>query len=118
MGSPNLAGCIELKDPGNGVACATKVQQSTACEHKACDSVCPLDSTQTQASFNNWVQCVNAADQGVCQTYADAASACTNNEQTGPAASCFPSTNDFAHSFPIYASLFCGGAAPDGADGG
>jgi hypothetical protein len=108
----NIAGCIELKDPTNGVACATAVQQSEECDHAACDPVCPV---KDDPSFQLWLQCVQAAEAGQCKPYADKA-ACANAEQDGgPAAACFPGANaKFIDYYDVLAPIFCGGVSDSG----
>jgi hypothetical protein len=117
----NIAGCVELLDPQNGLACATAIQQSEACDHAACDSACPVTDN---ASFQLWQQCVTAAEAAGCKKYADATNCSGAEQDGGPAAACFPSGSnpDFQAYYDILAKLFCGGVdggtTSDAGDGG
>src|SRR5262249_41439522 len=80
----NVGGCIAVLDPNN-VGCAQNVEAKNACDHAACDSVCPVTDN---ASYQLWQQCVSSADVSCgCQKFAVAAK-CADKEQNGPAASC------------------------------
>jgi hypothetical protein len=109
--APNVAGCIELTDP-NGLACATKIQTATACELAACQANCPVNgSPDSLAAYDS---CTKAADDGVCQSYALAASSCRRAEQdSGLSAPCLNS--DFASYYSEVVPVFCG-TEPPGTD--
>jgi len=82
--SLNVAGCVELLDPGApGVSCATAVQQADECEHQACDATCPVTD---DTSFANWRACVAASATGACATYTGAAGCAQSEADAGPAA--------------------------------
>jgi hypothetical protein len=111
----NLAGCIELEDPVNGLGCATLIQQKDACVHAACDTVCAVTD---DASFQAWGQCDDAALAGACKAYVDKASACADAEQdAGTATACFGGDTGFRDYYDAIVPVFCGGAG-DAADGG
>jgi hypothetical protein len=112
----NIAGCIELLDPTNGLNCATAIQQSEECDHAACDSVCPVTDN---ASFQLWQQCVTAAEAAGCKKYADAAKCGSAEQDGGPAAACFPSgaSPAFQDYYNAIAPVFCGGTASDASGG-
>jgi hypothetical protein len=102
--SLNVAGCIELLDPG-ALACATSVQQADDCEHKACDATCP--PVTDEASFGNWQACVSASVSGVCATYTAAARCAQGELDAGAAARCI-SAPTFAEQFSAIGQVFCG----------
>jgi hypothetical protein len=120
--SLNVAGCIELLDPGaTGVACATSVQEADECEHQACDATCPVTD---DASFADWRACVSASAAGVCARYTGPASCATSlaggvdggqggeggqtgQSDAGPALRCVNGAS-FGDQFTAIAAVFCG----------
>jgi hypothetical protein len=101
--SLNVAGCIELLDPGAaGVACATSVQQADECEHQACDAKCPVTD---DASFADWRACVSASGSSVCAAYSGPA-VCAQRD-AGPALRCVNGTT-FEEQYTAIAAVFCG----------
>ena len=86
--APNVAGCIELTDP-SGLSCAKAIQTASVCERAACEANCPVSGAPSLAAYD---ACTKAADQGVCQSYALAASSCNRAEADGGgAAACLSS---------------------------
>jgi hypothetical protein len=103
--SLNVAGCIELLDPGApGVTCATFVQQADECEHRACDATCPVTD---DASFANWRACVSAAGTSVCAAYAGPAGCAQSQHDAGPALRCVNGAT-FEEQYAAIAAVFCG----------
>jgi hypothetical protein len=102
----NVAGCVLLLDPSNKV-CAVSIAQNVACEHAACDSVCPVTDN---ASYQVWQQCEQAAEAigppCGCIQYAKPAS-CIDKEAQGPAKACLPQS-DFKSTYDSIAPIFCG----------
>jgi hypothetical protein len=97
----NVAGCIELLDPGN-TKCAWDVQFSVACDVAACSANCPVSD---QTTFNAYSACVSQADAGVCSMYSTAAE-CANAEADGGAASrCL--TGTFRDFYYQVVPIFC-----------
>ncbi|MGA2448740.1 MAG: hypothetical protein ABTD50_08710 [Polyangiaceae bacterium] len=106
--APNVAGCIELTDP-NGLSCATQIQTASACELAACEVNCPVSGSAD--SLKAYDSCTGAADQGVCESYALAASACRRAEQdSGLSAPCLNS--DFSGYYSEVVPIFCGTQSP------
>jgi hypothetical protein len=97
--SVNVAGCIELRDPGSA-ACATSVQQADECEHQACDAPCP--------ALADFESCVAAVDQGACATYSQGAMCEASEADGGPAQACVAGAT-FEDLFTVAASVFCAG---------
>ena len=83
--SLNIAGCMEIKDPTNGLACAKAYQASDACDTAACAANCPVTD---DPSFQLYQACVQQAQAGGCKTYVTAA-ACANAEAEAGAPQCF-----------------------------
>jgi hypothetical protein len=115
----NVAGCIELLDPGNTM-CAYNVQQSVACDVAACSANCPV---KDQATFDDYNNCVSQADTGVCANYTKAAGCAYAEADGGAASRCLQAT--FRDYYYEVVPIFCAtpltvidaGPAP-GLDGG
>jgi hypothetical protein len=108
--SPNYAACIQLTDTTSGSACAAAFNNAGGCEGVACDS-CP------GTGANDFGNCVNAADQGSCNSYASTeATACKSDFADGGAVNtCTPgaATGKQDPDLTYIATLICGGAAGD-----
>ena len=109
---PNYGGCIQLKDPVHGAACASALNNATGCEAVACEP-CP------DFNPNDYYVCVAAADATECSAYAPVEStACAVDGADGGAlATCSPDnggTGDYAYII----ALICGSAAPDASAAG
>jgi hypothetical protein len=104
----NVAGCIELTDPA-GLSCAKSLQALGGCELAACEANCPVQDPTSRAVYD---QCVVAADQAGCRSYA-ALAACANDEvDAGLAQNCLIGT--FADFYTKVVPLFCGAPQVDG----
>jgi hypothetical protein len=101
----NVAGCLELTDPG-AAACSKLIEEQTQCEVAACDKACVVMSGSA-ASFTQWQACVSTADGGECSMYATPASACAMAIDGG-AAACTSATTFEAY-FLAVVPIFCGG---------
>ncbi|HEY8039294.1 MAG TPA: hypothetical protein VIF15_05845 [Polyangiaceae bacterium] len=101
--SLNVAGCIELLDPGQ-LSCATQVQDVDECEHQACDAACPVTS---DATFGYWKACTTAAGRGECSSYVSGASCQSAFVDAGAAAPCVSGAT-FQDAFIAIATVFCG----------
>jgi len=106
----NAGGCFELAD-GN-TDCAKSLQDTTLCEHQACDGVCPV---KDQTSFNNWQMCDMTAQAQGCGMYFMAANTCAMADDGGAATVCNAGST-FDELFMNIAPLFCGGGGTG--DGG
>jgi len=104
----NVAGCVEILDPSQ-LSCAMSAQLAEACQHSACDPVCPVSDA---TSFGDWQACIGAAAAGECAGYLQAA-ACITAEDAGPAAACVTGKS-FQDEFFSIAAVFCGGGTPGG----
>jgi hypothetical protein len=103
----NVAGCIELTDPG-GLSCAKSVQALSACELASCSANCPVNDARSLDSYNG---CAAQADLGGCAQY-EAATSCTDTvaDAGTDAARCF--ATDFQHFYYAVVPLFCGAPPP------
>jgi hypothetical protein len=98
----NVAGCIELTDPG-ALSCAKSVQALSECELASCEANCPVTDTNT---LNSYMDCAMNADVGGCTPYESAASACAYPLiDAGLESLCF---TDFATFYNSVVPLFCG----------
>jgi hypothetical protein len=97
----NVAGCIELLDPGN-TKCASNVQQSVACDVAACSANCPV---KDQATFADYSNCVTQADTSVCGMYSKAADCVYAEADGGPASRCLQGT--FEAFYDLVVPIFC-----------
>ena len=78
IAAPNLAGCIELADPSDaGLSCAMAVQAAAACVEYACATSCPVTDDPSRIAYT---ACTQIAASTVCNTYTQAAMACTAAE--------------------------------------
>jgi len=106
--SVNVAGCMEIADPANGLACAKAYQAADACERAACSANCPVTD---EASFQLYLACVSDAAKTGCASFTSAL-ACVSAEADAGASACFAGQT-FADSYLAVAPIFCG-SAPDG----
>ncbi len=108
----NVAGCIEITTPSD-TSCAKNVQALTDCETAACQANCPVtDPTSLQERQD----CVTAADQLGCQSFAGLASTCRAAEaDAGLAAPCMNA--GFKDFYDEVVPLFCGQVAIDAGAG-
>jgi hypothetical protein len=99
----NVAGCIELTDPGE-LTCAKSVQALSECELASCAANCPVSDAHSLNSYNG---CAAQADTGGCGQF-EAATSCTDQLADGGtvATRCFAS--DFQHFYNAVVPLFCG----------
>jgi hypothetical protein len=111
IASINYAGCLELLDPKNGIACAKYVQAEAACEIAACAANCPV---KDDASLKAYDQCAEGADKQACASF-DASAQCLYRETDGgdaALAACDPAQS-FEQAFFALAALFCGAPSQD-----
>jgi hypothetical protein len=111
IASINYAGCLELLDVKNGIACARYVQAASACEIAACAANCPV---KDDASLKAYDQCAGDADKQACASFA-ASAQCAFRETDGGGAAiavCDPAQS-FEQAFFALAALFCGSRSLD-----
>jgi hypothetical protein len=108
--SVNLAGCMEIADPTNGLACARAYQAADSCGRAACVANCPVID---QASLMIYQACVTQVEQHGCASL-NAKAACAADEAAGGAAACFLGST-FQDLYFAVAPIFCGFSADAGA---
>jgi hypothetical protein len=100
----NVAGCIELADPG-ALACAKAVQALAGCELAACEANCPVHDSDSLTAYE---ACATNAETGGCDTYATAATcALTEPDAVADTAACL---GDFQTFYTNVVPRFCGPA--------
>jgi hypothetical protein len=108
--SLNVAGCMEIKDPTGGLACAKSYQASEACTDAACAANCPVTD---DASFQLYQACVQQASSNGCKTYTTAAACADAEAEAGAATVCFQGQT-FQDLYNSIVPVFCLGAAGGG----
>jgi hypothetical protein len=106
----NTAGCLALfEGKTNGSGCGGSFQAQEQCENAAC-SACDLSTVP----FDEYQMCLEQAGASTCKAFADAANACTDavRQMDGGAVACLDFAS-FQDGYRAYASIFCGGGAPD-----
>jgi hypothetical protein len=98
----NVAGCIELADPG-ALACAKAVEALAGCELSACEANCPVHDSDSLTAYET---CASNAETGGCDTYATAAAcALAEPDAVAKAAECL---GDFQTFYDSVVPWFCG----------
>jgi hypothetical protein len=107
----NFAGCVELLDPTNGLACAKGIQALLECELAACAANCPVKDDATLKLYD---ACVADADANECASYAASAQCLSSLGDAGAAAvaACDPSQS-FDKAYFALAKVFCGAPSKD-----
>ena len=115
----NVAGCIELTDPGDP-SCPKAVQALSECELAACQANCPVSDPTSLSARDD---CAAEADTTVCSSLYAMAETCRASEaDAGQGSAC--STAAFKDFYDAVVPLFCGqqvvdgGAALEPPDGG
>lgn len=101
--SLNVAGCMEIRDGANGLACAKQYQASEKCDAAACAANCPVTD---DASFQLYQACVQQASSNGCAAYTQSASCANAEADGGPASICF-SGQTFQDLYRSIAPVFC-----------
>ncbi len=101
--SLNVAGCMELKDPTGGLACAKSYQQSEQCNEAACAANCPVTD---DASFQLYQACVTQAESNGCKTFSTAAQCANKEAEAGAATVCFQGAT-FQDLYNSIVPVFC-----------
>jgi hypothetical protein len=110
--SVNVAGCMELLDPGAGLTCAKSYQAALICEQTACSNLCP---SENPAGIPYGPECEQVAAMYGCKTWADASDACAAAEADGGAAAFCLQAQTFEDFYANIAPLFCGAPIGDAA---
>ncbi len=110
LGDLNFGGCLLLLEPCN-TACAATFENDLECEQAACAASCPLTAdAATVTSYSDCANAVDSCDPGGCFQYWNGTSC--YSEITGaahPGAICFAAgPSDFEGSFLNIADVFCG----------
>jgi len=116
----NIAGCIAvLTGDTSSTGCGAKDQAVTDCETLACEDNCPEVTDNT--SFEEYTNCTQAADQGVCASYISAECDLQDAGLDGAASAYATCVNQssFENYYFAMATVFCGNYAVDaGTDAG
>jgi hypothetical protein len=108
----NVAGCMELADSVNGLACGMAYDASNQCVDAACAATCPVTD---EASLQRYQACVQQASASGCLNYTQAAKCADAEADGGPASICF-SGQTFQDLYNNIVPLFCLAAIDGGSD--